>query len=408
MAKLLRHASLRRWVSSAPNPGTTDTKMEFPRLDENGIDRFYAGSGTNIAGEEPMFGNFGYKPPPPMSRDQYSLSDNFNIVQTTTTKGVRQPASQKKVLPPPATKVAIFGATGFQGSRIAKRLVEAPEIEEVRLCTRYPDEIPPDLQKVIELNPEKCTVEETHVNVLPSVNKALQGCNAVINAIDMRNEDFYNLHVDVHVQGMQNIAYQARMCGIKRVVYISGLDAIMQNDSDYSDFRAKAEDMALAECFFGAVLRPGKLYGSGYRYSSLGKFFYPTVHSDTKLQPTWANDLAEATFRVIRDPNAVKRVIELGGPKVMTHMQFASERAAYLKGPSPFPLPIWIANITAFFSELVNARPHFTGNMICEMEQHQVARTKEENPYLWSWEDLGMTPSTMQEAAAREAKGESF
>ena len=275
MSKVVLRAA-RRWATETTQKSPPKSPASPPMVD--GYQRFYHTEGTNIASEAPMFGKHGYKPLDMPSESHYALTDNFAFVTTTNKKALRLPGQNKKILPPPATKVAIFGATSYQGTRIAKRLLEAPEILEVRMCTRYPDQIPADLQKLIDENPDKCTVEETNVLQQSSVNRALQGCDAVINAIDLRVEDFYNTHYDVHVHGNQNVAYQARLCGIKRVVYISGLDAIYGNDSDYSDFRCKSEDLLLAECFFGVVVRPGKLFGSGYRYSTVGKVCYPTVY----------------------------------------------------------------------------------------------------------------------------------
>eukprot|EP01063_Lacrimia_lanifica_P040309 TRINITY_DN9099_c0_g3_i1.p1 TRINITY_DN9099_c0_g3~~TRINITY_DN9099_c0_g3_i1.p1 ORF type:complete len:417 (+),score=145.24 TRINITY_DN9099_c0_g3_i1:64-1314(+) len=405
----------RRWASAQPHTpredGYTEEGFKAHLKTYDTEQTFTAGSGTDIASEPSIFGVHGWKPLPPASQEHYAESNMaFSSVTITHSKATRGPAEPKKVLPKPAKKVVLFGATGFQGTRIAKKLVENPEYEEVRLCTRYPDQIPADLQKVIDLNPAKVTLEETNVLDKPSVNKAIQGCDAVVSAIDMRNDDFYNLHHHVYVRGISNIAMQCRMEGIKRIVYVSGLDAIFGNESDYSDFRCKAEDMLLAECFFGVVLRPGQLYGRGYtnRQSSFGKQFYPVCYPHTKLQPTWVEDLAEATHRVLQRPDAVKRVIELGGPKVMTHMQYASERAMYHKGPKPFPVNAALADIVAFFNELTCPKPKFSRNLICEMEMDQVALTKAENPHVWTFADLDMEPASMEDAATRERNGEGW
>ena len=239
---------------------------------------FVAGSGVDIASEEPMFGPHGYKPPVAASPLHYTINDAFASVTMTTSKGIRPPAATKKVLPPPAKVVALAGATSFQGTRIAKVLVQSPEIEEVRLLTRFPDDVPADLQKVIDMNPGKCTLEEANILDRGSLNKALQGCDSVVNAVHLLNDDYYNLHYDVYVKGTSNLAYVSRVVGIKKYILVSGLDANYNSDSDYSDFRAKAEDMAFAESFFAVVLRPGQLFGDGFRYSKLGKQFYPTVY----------------------------------------------------------------------------------------------------------------------------------
>eukprot|EP01062_Namystynia_karyoxenos_P067428 TRINITY_DN61383_c0_g1_i1.p1 TRINITY_DN61383_c0_g1~~TRINITY_DN61383_c0_g1_i1.p1 ORF type:complete len:432 (+),score=141.82 TRINITY_DN61383_c0_g1_i1:134-1429(+) len=366
----------------------------------------YPQPGVNISEEESLFGQWGYKPPPAASQAHYGNRDSlYSTLTVTTQKAIRSPFEPKKVLPPPTKSVAIFGCTGWIGSRVAKRFVEAPEIEEVRLCTRYPDQVPPDLKKVIAINPDKCTLEETNVLDRPSINRAVQGVDCVINAVHLINEDFYNLHHDVYVKGTSNLGYQARLTGCKRFLQISGFDAQFNSDSDYGDFRAKAEDVALAEMFFSTVVRVGHLYGEGYRWRGLGKQFYPTPYPDTKLQPVWIGDLTEAIFRLLQDPQSVKRVVDLGGPKIMTHMQFAVERARIYGGPNPFPCPAWLATAGAFCMEYLFPNPWANQNMVCDYEMDQISRTPENNPHVWYWENIGMKPLTIAEAKKREDAG---
>eukprot|EP00756_Hemistasia_phaeocysticola_P040860 Hpha_TRINITY_DN16887_c1_g2::TRINITY_DN16887_c1_g2_i1::g.153392::m.153392/K00356/E1.6.99.3; NADH dehydrogenase len=318
---------------------------------------------------------------------------------------MRSPFEPKRVLPPPTKSVAIFGCTGWVGTRVAKKFVESEEIEEVRLCTRYPDQLPNDLKKVIAINPQKCTLEETNALDRPSINRALQGVDTVINAIHLINEDFYNMHYEVNVTGTSNIAYQARLVGVKRYLHISGLDAIFNSDSDYADSRSKSEDVALAEQFFATIVRPGHLYGEGYRFRGLGKVFYPTVYPDTKLQPLWVGDLVEAVWKLLQDPTSVKRVVELGGPKVMTHMQFAIERAKSYGGPGPLPVPPSLATAAAFATEYLFPNPWINQNMVCDYEMDQVARTKESNPHIWTFDHLDMEPKSISEARLLEKTG---
>eukprot|EP01065_Artemidia_motanka_P038457 TRINITY_DN47309_c0_g1_i1.p1 TRINITY_DN47309_c0_g1~~TRINITY_DN47309_c0_g1_i1.p1 ORF type:complete len:420 (+),score=93.07 TRINITY_DN47309_c0_g1_i1:108-1367(+) len=357
--------------------------------------------------EEPIFGDYGYRPPPKASQEHYQQKEStLGSIFVTQRKALRAPTHPKKILPPPAKTVALFGCTGYVGSRIAMRLAKSDEVTELRLCTRYPDQLTPDIKKVIAVNPDKCTLEETNVLDRPSINRAVQGCDAVINAVELINEDFYNMHHDVYVRGTGNIANQVRVTGAGRYIHVSGLDAIFGSDSDYADFRAKAEDCALAESFFTTVIRAGHLYGAGYRLRGLGKVMYPTVYPDTKLQPVWVGDIAEAVFRISQDPNSVKRVLDLGGPKVMTHMQFAIERAKAYSGPAPFPVPTWLGVTGAFLNEYLFPNPWTNQNMVCDYEMDQIARTKKNNPHLWTWEDLNMTPLSVAEARQKESAGE--
>ena len=89
-------------------------------------------------------------------------------------------------------------------------------------------------------------------------------------------------------------------------------------------------------------------------------------------------------------------------------MQFAVDRQALLGGPKPFPIGNYFGDAVAFCNELVNPNPTFSRSRIWELEMDQVARTKEENPHIWTWDDLGLTPSSMQEASNKERDGAAF
>lgn len=122
----------------------------------------------------------------------------------------------------------------------------------------------------------------------------------------------------------------------------------------------------------------------------------------------WVNDLAEAIFRLLQNPHSVKRVLDLGGPEVCTHMQFAADRARAYGGPQPFPVPGWLAWWSAAFAERLFPNPWFNGDMVSNHEFDQTARTKDMNPYIWTWDDIGFQPASIEQARERELAGETF
>lgn len=125
----------------------------------------------------------------------------------------------------------------------------------------------------------------------------------------------------VQAEGAGRIARLSAECGVERLVHISAIGAEITSLSDYARSKARGEK-AVSEAFPNAtILRPSIIFGreDGFfnRFAEMAKFTpaLPLVGAETKFQPVYVDDVAEAACRAATG-DAAPGLYELGGPKV--------------------------------------------------------------------------------------------
>ena len=139
-------------------------------------------------------------------------------------------------------KICILGGTGFVGQTLANRLTK--DGYQLRILTR-------DREKQrynIILLP---TVEllESNIHDQAQLNQQFAGCDAVINLVGILNEKgrngsgFRRAHVELN----EKIVAACRQNGIRRLLYMSALNADAVNGpSHYLRTKGEAEDIVHA------------------------------------------------------------------------------------------------------------------------------------------------------------------
>lgn len=315
---------------------------------------------------------------------------------------IRLPHDRRRLNPKPAEVVTVFGASGFLGAEICRELLEHPNIKMVRACTRYPTLIPEgsDLDKLLQKYPERIELHECDVTDRIQVNVASNGADTLIFAIDYHVEYANNSHFDVFVQGATNVGWTGRSVRAERVVYCTGLDATFAAESNYVDFRHRGEDACIANFPDATLLRFGPLYGKGYRYRGAGKFMYGAVYQNSKCQPTWVVDAARAVVRSVQTQRAVRMKLDLGGPDVLTHLQFAHQLSRHYKSRFVFPVAPSVGRLAAKIMPWVMPNAWFDHNYTSTWELDAINRKPTMFDRLSSWEHIGYKPvRNMAEAA---------
>jgi len=113
--------------------------------------------------------------------------------------------------------VAVFGGSGFLGRAIVRRLTEAGMV--ARVVCRHP--------QTLELPRKGHPAEYPCADVRDedSVAAALQGSDAVVNAVGLYVERGGECLDCVHVDGAERVARLAARAGVSRLVHISGIGA---------------------------------------------------------------------------------------------------------------------------------------------------------------------------------------
>ena len=123
----------------------------------------------------------------------------------------------------------------------------------------------------------------------------------------------------VHVHGAGNIATACQQQSVARLVHISGIGANPASRSPYIRARGLGE-LAVQKAFPPAtVLRPSVMFA--VNEGLLGVLeklarstpIIPLIGGGrTRLQPVHVNDVAEAVYQSLRNPDAVGKTYELG------------------------------------------------------------------------------------------------
>jgi uncharacterized protein YbjT (DUF2867 family) len=219
-------------------------------------------------------------------------------------------------------KVAVAGGTGFLGRHITKALLNAGHV--VTVLGRDPDKA----SSIPELAGAHAVVAD--VTDARSLEGRLDGMDAVVQAVQLPN---YPVEVErkgltfdrYDRQGTENLVAAAVASGVARVLYLSGAGA--DPVSRWSWYRAKgrAEERVREAPVEWSILRPSWAYGPEDR--ALNRFaqiarFSPVVPRigvrEQRIQPVHCEDIARAVRRMFERDEAWRRVLEIGGPDIMT------------------------------------------------------------------------------------------
>src|SRR5581483_5511763 len=171
-------------------------------------------------------------------------------------------------------------------------------------------------------------IVQANVRAPASVERALEGAEACVNAVGVLMETGRQRFASVHVMGARTVAEAAARAGASRLVHISALGADPDSPARYARTKAAGE-IAAREAFPGAtILRPSIVFGPEDRF--FNRFAEMAMLSPalpligggaTRFQPVFVDDVARAVAGALGAPDAPGRTYELGGAGVYTFRQ---------------------------------------------------------------------------------------
>src|SRR5512132_106464 len=243
-------------------------------------------------------------------------------------------------------RVTVFGGSGFVGRQIVKRL--ADDGADVRVAVRRPERASflTAARRAGQIAPVYADVWNE-----ASVTPAVDGSDAVINTVGHYVEGRKATFEAIHGQGAMHVARASAMAGVRRLVHISGLGADPTSDSPYVRARGIGEGLVKEAFPEATILRPSIMFGPEdaffNRLAALARVMpvLPLFGSgETKLQPVYVGDVAEAVARALATPAAEGKVYELGGPRIYTYkalVQLVLAQIGRKRLLLPFPLFAW-------------------------------------------------------------------
>lgn len=292
--------------------------------------------------------------------------------------------------------VTIFGGSGFVGRYIARRM--AKEGWRVRVAVRRPNDalfVRP-YGVVGQVEPVFCNIRDDE-----SVRAVTKGADVVVNCVGVLAEDGKNTFDAVQAEGAGRVARIAAEESVQRMVQISAIGADADSDSEYAQSKAEGEEAVLAAFPTAMILRPSIVFGPEdeffNRFASMTRFgpILPVVGADTKFQPVYVDDVAQAAVKGILG-QAEPGIYELGGPDVRTFRELMNEMLSVIhRKRLVLNIPFFAAGIMAKLMEL--GQTISLGLVPAQLTTDQVANLRNDNVVsegAKTLADLGIEPTT--------------
>ena len=221
--------------------------------------------------------------------------------------------------------VTIFGGSGFIGTQVVRALAEPGSGAggaRIRVAARNPGR-----GYKLRMLGDVGQIEVVQANVRDpqSIERALDGAEAVINLPGLLFERGRQTFQSVHVDGPRAIAEAAARRGVTRFVQMSALGADLDSASAYARSKAAGERAVREVISTATVVRPSLVFGPEdslfNRFAAMATKspFLPLVGGGaTRYQPVYVGDVASAFARLATDPVTAGRTYELGGPAIYT------------------------------------------------------------------------------------------
>jgi uncharacterized protein YbjT (DUF2867 family) len=306
--------------------------------------------------------------------------------------------------------VVVFGGSGFVGRHVVRAL--ARRGYRIRVACRRPD-LAGHLQPLGNVGQIQSV--QANVRVRWSVDRAVQGADHVVNLVAILHEGGRQKFTSVHEFGARAIAEAARAVGAG-FTHISALGADLNAQSDYARTKALGERAVFETIEDAVIFRPSIIFGPEdsffNRFAGMARLspVLPLIGGgQTKFQPVYVGDVAEAVARSVEGKVKGGEIYELGGPKVLTFKECMEEMLAVINRKRLLlPVPWWLANMQASILGLL-PNPLLTKDQVLQLRAHNIvsdAATRDDRTlaglgiqprsigsilpsYLWSYRPAG-------------------
>lgn len=266
-----------------------------------------------------------------------------------------QPAIQPIVEHPTAHQiVTVLGGGGFLGRYVVKAL--ATRGYRVRIAVRKPNQALPllplgDVGQIVAV--------QASMRDRESLAQVVRGSHAVINLSGILYERGAQTFQAVHVDGARALAEVAPLGA--RFIHVSAIGADGKSASAYARSKAEGEAAVLTARKDAVIIRPSVLFGPGdgffNRLGALSRVLpvMPVLGADTRLQPVFAGDVAEAIAYAVDGHVEGGRVYELGGPAVATMRDLSAKVLQVVERKKKlYAISSGLASFSAYWVDLID------------------------------------------------------
>jgi uncharacterized protein YbjT (DUF2867 family) len=286
----------------------------------------------------------------------------------------------------------VFGGSGFIGRYVVKRLTHQGYV--VRVAVRDPEgalflKTAGAVGQVVPLY--------ARLGNEATVRRAVEGASVVVNLVGILAESRRMRFDAVHAEGAGRVARLAAAAGVGALVHISAIGADPASRSRYAASKAAGEQAVRAAFPAATILRPSIVFGPEdaffNRFAAMAQMlpFMPVIAGDTRMQPVYVGDVADAVSAALLHPAAAGGLYELGGPRVWTFREIlafilkVTHRRKRLVN-----VPMGLATLQAMLMELLPGKP------LTRDQLHMLARDNVVAAGMPGLTELGIVPTPVE------------
>ena len=238
--------------------------------------------------------------------------------------------------------ILVTGGTGYIGRHLVNALVgrSTPVRVLVRDSTRA------------SILPTDAAIVSGSLGDPGSLDRAVTGIRAVVHlaAVTSATEPNERALLATNVEGTAALAKAAQAAGVEHVVYVSSagvygirgtLDPITERDPPdpntvYQRAKLAGEEAVQAHAASWTVLRPSDVFGAArpqtatFLNSVSGRRRWLHTGATTLENPAYVHDVVAAILLALDQPRLRGEVINIAGPRVLTHREVVDLTAAAL------------------------------------------------------------------------------
>src|ERR1044071_6716854 len=220
------------------------------------------------------------------------------------------------------TLITVFGGSGFLGRHLIRAL--ARRHYRIRVAVRRPDLAGPlqPLGRVGQIHPVQANPRHA-----ASVEAGVRGADVVVNLVGILFERGRQRFDTVQGYGAEQVALAASAHGA-RMVHVSAIGADEHSASAYARAKADGEKAVLAARPEAVIVRPSIMFGPEgeffNKFAAMARLLpaLPLIGGgETKFQPVFVGDVAEAIARTAEGNAKAGTIYEAGGPEMRSFKQ---------------------------------------------------------------------------------------
>ena len=250
----------------------------------------------------------------------------------------------------------IFGASGFIGRHLTRRLTERGL--RIVAATRSPY-----LHGYLKPlgNPGEIDLEEVNLFDEERLITLIKNSDVVINLVGILYETRKQKFENIHAKFPDLLSRVCSKQNIKKLVHISALGINEKVNSKYMKSKLKGEKNILNNFKNSIILRPSVVFGPEdnffNRFASLAQFLpaLPLIGGGpTKFQPIYVEDVAKSIVAILEKEEIDNNIFELGGPEIFTFKELMEILLKEIKKKRfLISIPFGIAKFQSYFMQLM-------------------------------------------------------